>query len=57
MEKIIKENGKIYLVTSNDGYWKHINKRTIGSYEEEKIDKPIKNDKPNKKKAQKKGVE
>lgn len=57
MEKIIKENGKIYLVTSNDGYWKHINKRTIGSYEEEKNDKPIKIDKPNKKKAQKKGVE
>lgn len=39
MEKIIKENGKIYLVTSNDGTWRHINKRTIGTYDEKPIEK------------------
>lgn len=51
MEKIIKENGKVYLVKCDDGYWKHITKYTIGTYTEEKEEKPKKG------KGTKKGVD
>ena len=34
MEKIVKRNGKVILVESPDGYFRHIKETVIGTYEE-----------------------
>lgn len=50
MEKIVKRNGKVILVESPDGYFRHIKETVIGTYEE-------KEEKPKKSKGTKKGVD
>ena len=60
MEKIVKRNGKVILVESPDGYFRHIKETVIGTYEEKEMEEqpPLeKEDKPQKRKSTKKGVD
>lgn len=45
MEKIVKRDGKVILVESNDGYFKHIRETVIGTYDEASETKPKKSKK------------
>lgn len=57
MNKIVRKDGKIYDVWSNDGSFKHTTWTLIGTYEEED-DKPIEQvEKPSKKRKNKKSLE